>query len=184
MSFSRWPLEQHLRKLLQKTTSPAYDANTDSNEALSEKIDGTDGTIVQGSATAVTTSSLKNIVAGAAGNTFGVWASIDASTAADVWISHVAVTPQTTILGADTTERYILEVGTGASPSEAAKMRFAFTYRVDFTSNVGYVNRPPIVFALPKPIKVASGTRIAARCSCSVAAAKSLSVGVSYYLGV
>ena len=113
-----------------------------------------------------------NVVTSASANTFGSWVALDASTATDVWISHVTVAPSEST-GIDS---YCVEIGTGASP--AAKIRFSFTGKIT-------AEWPCYIFALPIPIKVASGTAISARTSCADPfEALDVYIGISYYTGL
>lgn len=59
MGFVRWVVDKKLKKLMQKTTSPAFDADTDSNEALRERLDSMDDAP---SADATTTATVNQVV--------------------------------------------------------------------------------------------------------------------------
>lgn len=128
------------------------------------------GTIVQDGATG--TPNIVTVASNASANTFGNWTALDAAAAADVWISHVTVMPQTG------SKNCCLEIGTGASP--ATKIRFSFCEGE--LSGVGHI--PIVVFTLPIPIKVASGTAISARASASTPGPVSFFIGLSYYAGL
>ena len=139
-----WNIIKEIRKLRQKATSPAYDADTDSNEALREVLTQTsDGTIVEGTSTAVAKLTSVAIIAQ---NTFTDWEEHDAAVSADSWINAIQVYT-------DTTQNYVLEVGTGAALSETTKIRFSARLILNM----------PVMYTLAVPIKVPSGTRIAVR---------------------
>ena len=135
----------------------------------------TAGTIVQDTTTG--TPDIVNVTTSASANTFGSWATIDASAAADVWISHVTITPRMGTT-ATVTFTYCVEIGTGAAP--VAKIRFSGY--VEQVSTAGIIGS--MVFSLSIPIKVASGTAISARASDSGTDDIIFAVGVSYYLGL
>jgi len=108
-------------------------------------------------------------------NTFGAWAQIDASTSAVSWISHVAIT----VKASNSAYRdFVVEIGTGAAGSEVTKLRFSFLGGL--YSNAG--SMIPAVFALPIPIRVAAGVRIAARAAPNTTSANgTVAVGLSFY---
>lgn len=180
-----WPVGYLLKRLMQKTTSPAYDADTDSNEAISEAIAAVDAgqvavstaaTIVQDAATG--TPSVVTVTSSADANTFGSWAALDAAAAADLWICGFTVAPAQSTLASPATVSFCIEIGTGGTP--AAIIRYSATQTV--VSAVGVYN--PIVITLPIPIKVASGTAISARASTGTADNMQFLVGLSYYIGL
>ncbi len=84
-------------------------------------------------------------------NTFGNWVQLDASVSADSWLCCVTVGQNGTWFAGGNT----VEIGIGAAPNEATKVRFSF-----YTSASQYLT---FVYTIPIPIKVANGTRIAAR---------------------
>jgi len=123
--------------------------------------DGTDGT--------------PNIVyvgSSATANTFGNWVELDAATDADSWLCIV-----TNIYPATSNYNVLLEIGTGAAGNEVTKVRLSYRYGRD--SEVGLF--PPVIFNLPIPIKIASGTRIAARAATSAASAMDMAVSICRY---
>lgn len=123
----------------------------------------TTGVIVQDGNTGAP--SLVSIQAPVNANTFGSWTELDASTSADSWIAGF------TIGGLDASP-ICIEIGTGAALSEAAKIRFSFYS----------IGGDQMYIPLPIPIKVASGTRIAARASKSTGSgAENYSIGLSMY---
>lgn len=109
----------------------------------------------------------------ATANTFGSWAEIDASTSADSWLAGITVS----VPPKAAAYVFCIEIGTGAAASELTKIRISFSYQ--YKSDVGYLT--PLVYSLPMPIKVLSGTRIAARASDDQAAANALLIGLTMY---
>lgn len=198
------PVAGSLNDILSKADSNTYDNTTDALEALSDKIgaytaDGgvsvddsvkaeldimnaklvvsntgatTTGVIVQDGTTGAPDA--VDVTSDASANTFGAWTQIDASAAASSWISHVTWSALTDWSGQN--YKICLEIGTGANPNEAAKIRFSFAARANFATEPS-----TLVFAIPKPIKVAASTRVVARMSTSYAAAMTAIIGVSYY---
>ena len=149
-------------------------ANTDTIAAspVSTASGTTTGVIVEDGATG--TPNVVVLASSASANTFGGWIQIDASVSANSWICSVLVTPTHQV---DVDMNAVVEIGTGAAASEAAKIRFSFT--VEVVTNVG--TRNPFQFVLPIPIKVASGVRIAARISDDEAVANNYNTSVQYY---
>lgn len=101
-------------------------------------------------------------------NTFGDWVQIDASVSGDSWICGVIVTP-----GAAAVRHWVLEIGTGAGGAESTKIRFSWR-------DGGSATPGPFVLPVSVPIKVTSGTRIAARVSNSTGQ-EDCKVAVQYY---
>ncbi len=134
------------------------------------------GTIVQDSAYGTGGHNNVNLPSGAGANTFGAWVQFDAAVSADSWISHLILGPTVPAEGA----QGVIEIATGAALSEVPKMRFS--YRVDMSTDVGYLGFWVIV--LPIPIKIASGVRIAGRHSDNIAGVRTLAVGLSMYQGL
>jgi hypothetical protein len=133
------------------------------------------GTIVQDGATGAPDCIM--VIGGAGDNVFGSWTQLDAAVATDVWISHITVLPYNT---SSDFVSYCLEIGTGASP--VTKIRFSFRGEKLLNSNTTLL---PIIFSLPKPIKVLSGTKISARLSTDdYEAGGCCHVGTSYYTGL
>ena len=135
------------------------------------------GTIIQDSAAGTGTADVVSVTTNATGSTFGNWATLDASASADVWISHVTVSIGYTG-GASVAASTVVEIGTGGSPSTI--IRFSHNSRQQSAAGI----QMPVVYALPIPIKVASGTAISARAADSIASANVYQVGISYYTGV
>jgi len=129
------------------------------------------GTIIQDSAMGTGTNNCVTVTSSATADTFGSYAVIDASASADVWISHVTI-GRTTAAAVN----MACEIATGAGGAEVPKIRFS--------SKIAGAGVDTLVFALPIPIKVVSGTRIAAHIADSVASADSYQVGISYYTGI
>jgi len=177
------PTAGALTDILSKASGArTFDKATDSLEALRDKINTLSTPVSTASATTTGvivedgTSGTPNVVSAASeslANTFGSWVQVDASAAADCWISSVLVSVSNT----GTDPNTCIEIGTGAAGSEATKGRWSFLYK--FSSDVGYL--PPVTIPLPIPIKVASNTRIAVRASDSQTAAKNYTIGVQYY---
>jgi len=126
------------------------------------------GTIIQDGATG--DPAVVTVTSSTSADTFGDWGAVDESVSADVWISHVTLYNSGDLANG---QDWALEIGTGVSP--AAKIRF---------SGVGTAAILSLVFVLPLPIKVASGTKISARVADSEAAANNYIIGVSYYTGL
>jgi len=129
-------------------------------------------TIVQDTETG--TPDVVTATSSATANTFGSWVTVDASAAADCWISHITVLPAT----ADEACNWCIEIGTGASP--AAKIRLSGGLTT--VSAAGHDMSIP--FAITYPVKVASGTAISVRASDSHASANNYSIGVSFAIGL
>ena len=179
------PTAGALTDILSKAAgSRTFDKATDSLESIKDAIDTistpvsttsatTNGVIVEDG-----TSGTPNIVAlasSATANTFGAWVEVDASVSADSWIKAITVTHSH-----NNTVSFVIEIGIGGAGSEATKIRFSGYLR--YASIAGFV--VPTVYNLSIPIKVASGTRIAARVSDSYAAENSFKVGVQYYQSI
>jgi len=123
----------------------------------------TTGIIVQDGATGTPNNVI--LVDGNA-NTFGAWVELDASASANGWLCIICASAITEV-----NNKVCLEIGTGAAASEVTKARFSF--------NITKANWP---LTLPKVIRVASGTRIAARCSSSTGGSSNLlNCGISMY---
>ncbi len=141
-----------------------------SNVTVQETAVTTAGTIAQDGTTGAP--NVVQVATSTSANTFGDWTALDAVAAVDCWVSHVMVCPVVCASG------LCVEIGTGASP--ITKIRFSI-YSSQLTA-VGHY--PVVVFALPIPIKVASGTAISARTSAVAAGAINVQVGISYYIGL
>ncbi len=128
----------------------------------------TTGVIVQDGATG--DPSVIGVTANASADTFGSWTALDAAAAADCWLCIVTISSITADIAAG--NDWCIEIGTGASP--AAKIRFS-------GQTTTAAKLEPLVFTLPIPIKVASGTAISARASTNVGAAVAFAVGLSFY---
>lgn len=116
------------------------------------------------------TPNVVNVATHSSKNTLGSWVQMDASASADSWISNVRVATPIDAYGP-----WVIEIGTGSAGAEATKIRFSFVS--DFLGSSGY--NKSLVFPLVIPIKVASGTRIAARAAGS--GSKTLEVSLSMY---
>lgn len=139
--------------------------------SVSDTVTTSTGTIVQDGTSG--TPDMVTVATGASANTFGSWVALDASTAADYYLSHVSFSPV-----AGSTITYCLEIGTGGTPSTI----FRFSTKVFMSSNVGYIGSATI--ALPVPIKIAQGTAVSARVSTTFAGSVDVAVGVAYYTGL
>lgn len=140
------------------------------------------GTIVEDGSSG--TPCLTSVVSSDTANTFGAWTEIDASVSADSWIKSITITPHWANPAADDILKICIEIGTGAGASETTKIRHTLAMVVWFDDAVGYAFVPAMIINLPIPIKVASGTRIAARVSDEKAAAFTYWIGVQYYQGL
>ncbi len=140
----------------------------------------TTGTIVEDSAAGTGTPDITQVDTSASDNTFGSWVELDASASADSWICAITVN----IGGAQANDcNIVVEIGTGTATSEATKIRFSF--RFEYDGSVG--SKMPIVYPVIVPIKVASGTRIAARASASDPTGVGVMptfIGIQYYQGL
>ncbi len=116
------------------------------------------------------TPNVVNVATHSSNNTFGSWVQMDASASADSWISNVRVATPIDAYGP-----WVIEIGTGSAGAEATKIRFSFVSY--YLGSSGY--KKSLVFPLVIPIKVASGTRIAARAAGS--GSKTLEVSLSMY---
>ena len=108
-----------------------------------------------GSPNLVDVSSSVILTADTVAHTKGAWSQVIASTSADVsflWVRASAFDADATNVAS------LLDLGTGASGSEAA---FASNIAVGGASGVGSAGLQAIIFGVP--VKIASGTRIAAR---------------------
>jgi len=122
----------------------------------------TSGVIVQDGSTG--TVGLVTVTSHTDPDTLGSWTQLDASASADSWISHITTTVASAV------GDYVVEIGTGGAGSESTKCRYSLYPSI------------PMMFQLQIPIKVASGTRIAARISKSVGGgAQTLKIGLSMY---
>lgn len=111
----------------------------------------------------------------ASANTFGSWAQVIASTAADLWLCSVSVASVDAQIVAGVT--FVIEVGTGAGGAESTNIRFSSSF-----AEAAFLH--PIIFTLPIPIKVAAGTRVAVRAANSTSDLVTYNVGLSYYTGL
>lgn len=109
---------------------------------------------------------------GATQNTFSAWTQVDASLSAISWISHVMFS-----LNPAETNNWCLEIGTGAGGAEVTKIRLSG--RMEIKTDVGKV--PCNLIALPIPVKVAAGIRLAARASLSTNNAYTAYMALSTY---
>jgi len=196
MSIILTNLKDDLSKAMNTSTSLTFDRTTDSLEAIRDEIGSsvgasisadiaavktvvdaigntvsdvsttTTGVIVEDGATG--TPNVVTVVSSADAHTFGPWAQIDASVSANSQINSVIVH----ITGAQS-ESMCIEIGTGANSSEATKIRFSVT-TVNAAQHI-------YVFPVTIPIKVASGTRVAARLSTTNGASRTANVSVQYY---
>ena len=113
------------------------------------------------------TPSIVAVATNAAANTFGSWVELDTSASADSWLRGINVG----LSGNWANNTNVIEIGTGAAASEASKARISFyTAAGIFTG----------LFTLSIPIKIASGTRIAARTACG-GGGQTIQVGISIY---
>ena len=126
----------------------------------------TTGIIVEDGTTG--TPNVITLATDASAETFGAWTEIDASVSANSWIDCITIGKD----GVSAVDNCVIEIGTGAAASEVTKIRKSFG------SAIVDIN---ITIPLSIPIKVASGTRIAARASNKAANSISLYTGLSMY---
>lgn len=172
----------NIRNLKVSLGGSTFDTTTDSLEAISDKLitgitsassggfiveDGTDGT-----------PNITTVATSGTANTFGSWTQIDASLAQDSYICGISINAPSV---ANANENFVLEIGTGANPSEVTKLRFSFVIAYRLVTDVENSTFMPTYLPLSIPVKIASGTRITARVSNSSANARDLYVGVQYY---
>ena len=148
--------------------------DTITGAAVSSASATTTGIIAEDSAMGTGTPNVVTVASTTTANNFGSWVEVDASVSADSWLCSIIVTP-TDHVGLDINT--VIEIGTGAAGSEVSKIRFSFLIEVITAAGVHI----PFQFSLPIPIKVASGTRIAARVSDSEAAINNYGLSVQYY---
>lgn len=123
-----------------------------------------------GSPNFVNVSSAVTLTANTAAHTKGSWSQVVASTSANVSFLWVRVSSVNTA-GANTAT--LIDLATGASGSETA---FASNIAVGGASGVGAAGLQSIIFGIP--IKIASGTRIAARIQSVVTGGKTAQVQI------
>lgn len=111
---------------------------------------------------------------------YGAWQQIAAAATvtADWWI--YAAYPTAVVVN----DEYQVQLGTGAAASEAAMSGSGFRVGITQTSGVGEVPSIPWHYA-PYPLRVASGTRIAARVANAAAGANNtLALAIAYRTGL
>ncbi len=164
----------------QKATSPAWDQDTDSLEAISERITA---------AAAVTSSGyikekystgyaqILNLISPATKDTFSGWLEYWDVTDEDLWICSV-------IGRFDSQYKCILvfEIGVGAAGSEVSKVRYTMPHYSLSTPAIGMIE--PYIYTLPIPIYVASGSRVACRLSTSIDALSYFQLNIQFYGGL
>lgn len=123
-----------------------------------------------GSPLLVNASSAVTLTADTAAHTKGAWSQIIASTSANVSFVWVRVSSVNTT-GANTAT--LIDLGTGASGSEVA---FASNIAVGGASGVNAATLQAVIFGIP--VKIASGTRIAARIQSVVTGGKTGAVEI------
>jgi len=160
-------------------TTDAFSANVEENDEILivyKDTSGitfvsctTNGAIVEDGSSG--TPNVITITAGDASNTFSAWVQVDGSVNADSYICGFTVSQ---VVDSSVGDKQVLEIGTGSAGNEVTKVRHSFSISATTTVLAH--------FALPIPIKVSSGTRIAARYSDSVtAASRTIGVSVQYY---
>jgi hypothetical protein len=123
-----------------------------------------------GSPNLINASSLVTLTANTAAHTKGSWSQVIASTSANVSFLWVRVSSVNTV-GANTAT--LIDLGTGASGSEVA---FASNIAVGGASAVNAATLQAVIFGIP--VKIASGTRIAARIQSVVTGGKTGAVEI------
>jgi hypothetical protein len=123
-----------------------------------------------GSPNLINVSSAVTLTADTAAHTKGAWSQVIASTSADVSFLWVRVS-SVSIVGTDTAT--LIDLATGASGSEVA---FASNIAVGGAAATGAAGLQSIIFGIP--IKIASGTRIAARIQSVVTGGKTGQVAI------
>lgn len=160
----------------QKATSPGWDQDTDSLEALAEAIGAigpTAGTTDSGVIVEVGDTGVPSVISfnsSGTANAFGSWHTVDPSISADSYICSLVYSPNHAYWGG-----ICVEVGVGAAGSESTIIRFSYWC---------YNCCSSFVFPVIVPIKVAAGTRIAIRVSDYLASAKPHKLSIQYYQGL
>ena len=182
------PTAKSLQDTLHKDGSYTYDNTTDSLEAIADAVAAisvpvsttsatTTGTLVEDSAMGTGAPNVAYpVISSDTANTFGSWVQLDASAATDIWINSVTIGFDVSSFTAGDTS-FCVEVGTGTATSEVAKIRVSAL--LGQASDVGWI--APMVLTLAIPIKVASGTRIAARVTDDIADAHEYGIGIAFY---
>ncbi len=114
------------------------------------------------------------VTSGAGGDNLGSWVQLVASLGADSYLNRVDI-----IGTAPVTIAFAVEIGTGAGASEVTKVRVGSKSILD-TDGALYQNS----FYINPPIKIASGTRIAARTTDSAAGSQALDVNIGWQIGL
>ncbi|MFZ2541121.1 MAG: hypothetical protein WAW75_05025 [Gallionella sp.] len=99
---------------------------------------------------------------------YGAWVQASASLASDIYVQGL-VFEVTNVVGLDTTVQQLFEIGTGAGGAEATKIQLPWSIRQD--TLVGYYKTNSYAIYLPEPMLIAQGTRVAVRCTDSLASA-------------
>lgn len=132
----------------------------------------TTGVIVEDTSTG--TPKIVTVTSHTNANTFGGWVEIDASVSADSYICS-ALLACVELMTATVDADFVIEIGTGASP--ATKIRTSGSFVA--ASNAGGIN--PIVLVFPRPIRVASGTKISVQIADDSATTRDYKISVQYY---
>lgn len=99
---------------------------------------------------------------------FGAWVQASANLASDIYVMGLVFQP-TNIPALDTTHQMLFEIGTGAGGAETVKIQIPYSIRPD--SLVGYYKSGSYSIQLSEPMLIAQGTRVAVRCTDSLATA-------------
>jgi hypothetical protein len=202
------PVATSLQDILHKDTNYTYSKTTDSLEAIADtvgtaaelaKVPKSDAAVTWNATALASIKSYGNIVSLASAttagvivedgntgtanvvtitskddtaNTFGSWTQIDASASANSWLASITIS----FFNWGASGVCVLEIGTGVALSEATKVRCSFYFT--YMSGVGCMI--PVGITFPIPIKIASGTRIAARLATGDAN-KSINLGHQLY---
>lgn len=169
LSDSLGQVNSSLTSAKQKDTSPSFDADTDSLEAIREKIDTlpTSFTVKSSQSAATATGKIDDVdypnshgfvsVGGAGSNQTTAWSEYDASTSKDLWLSHVVVMPSIEETSNTLKGRVFIGVGAAGSESTIVSLPVQMLKITD-------VGKPVCaVYALPIPIKIPSGSRVAVK---------------------
>ena len=99
---------------------------------------------------------------------YGAWVQASASLASDIYVMGLVFQP-TNVPALDTTHEMLFEIGTGAGGAEAVKVQIPYSIKPD--TLVGYYMSGSYSIQLSEPMLIAQGTRVAVRCTDSLASA-------------
>lgn len=168
-----WNVIKEIRKMRQKLTSPSWDQDKHSNEALHGYISGEGVTVVEDSDSG--TPDVTSLSSSGTANTFGSAVSVDASTAANAWLCSASIgINYAAARGA--TDFAVVEILVDA----ASVWRGSFFCPENVATTD--VNTTCLVFPIPG-IYVPAGSAITAKVADSVASVLNYRVGVQMALG-